>query len=474
MKILIFALILGCGLANATEKLTIDEYLGQVRSRHAGYKSALQNRQGALGRAAQANLITSPRLEGNYQRQRDQALSQDPSFTYDRLDSESYSLGIVQTTTFGLDAKVSYDVGRTSYINPDISMPDGNQISSAKPTLSLTLSLWRNASGRLTKNQIAVATAQAEAERYTSEALMNALIQEAVNAYWNLAIQKEIVEIQKAALKQSQELYNYNLKRSQMNLVDRADTLQARARLESKRLDLQAAIDRERALLRAFNLLRDTFPAEDPGELASFSVDGILKVKLPGKHGNRADIKAAKAQAEASAANYTISAENNRPILNLFGSYSLNGRAANNGSAISDSYYANRPTTAIGLTLSIPLDFSSLEKAQSGALVQAQAAQTAYQQMLSDQEGNWTDLEESILAAQRRVELSEMIVKAESEKIEYERARLREGRTSTYQILLFEQDYIDARLALVRNIGEVVSLINQIRLYDLKEEGGML
>lgn len=61
---------------------------------------------------------------------------------------------------------------------------------------------------------------------------------------------------------------------------------------------------------------------------------------------------------------------------------------------------------------------------------------------------------------------------AQFEKLKYERDRLKQGRTSTYQILLFEQDYINAKLMRVQNASELITLLSQISLYDGKEEGG--
>jgi len=474
MRRFIYIFALGIGCANTAGALTLDAYLKQVRAGHSGYKGARQNRQGARDSATQADLITSFRLESNYQLQRDKQLSQDPSLTYDRLDSEYYSLGVAKTTTFGLDARLSYDVNRLKYVNPDSDIPGGNQASEAMPTLKLTQSLWQNAFGRLSKNQVKAAAAQAEFEKQNSQATMDSLVQRATNAYWNLVLQKEIVEIQKAALKQSQELYNYNVKRSQMKLTDLADSLQSKATLEAKKLDVQTAIDNEEALLREFNLLRNKPPEEDPGALPPLDWNAIANTTLPENYAGRSDVRAAKAQAEASVANYKIAEESNKPLLNLFGSYSRNGRASSNRDAISNSYSANRPTTAIGLTLSVPLDFISLKRAGAGARAQAQGAQGVYQQMVLDQEAGWRDLRERVNAAQRRTVLSEAIVAAQLEKLEYERSRLHEGRTSTFQVLLFEQDYIDARMARVQNVSELVSLLSQVRLYTDTEEGGAI
>jgi len=124
------------------------------------------------------------------------------------------------------------------------------------------------------------------------------------------------------------------------------------------------------------------------------------------------------------------------------------------------------------VNFSVPLDFDLLSKARAGARAQANGAEKIYQQKLRDQEANWQDLNERVKDTQKRVVLSESIIHVQLEKLEYERKRLRDGRTSTYQVLLFEQDYINARLVRVQNASELVSLLSQVRLYDETEEGG--
>jgi hypothetical protein len=41
-------------------------------------------------------------------------------------------------------------------------------------------------------------------------------------------------------------------------------------------------------------------------------------------------------------------------------------------------------------------------------------------------------------------------------------------------VLLFEQDYIDARMTRIQTISEIVSLLSQVRLYNNTEEGGAI
>lgn len=470
-KTILVILLMGSN-ALAEPPLTMDKYLEQVRTSYQGYKGSKDNRAAAEDKSAQADLITAFKIEGSYQNTKDEKLSSSPALTYDRMDLETYSLGVAKTTSFGLDAKLSYDIDQVKYISPSSTIPGGNPLSSSTPTLTLTQSLFQNGFGSKTRAQVDASRAQAIAERENSEANLDSIIQKASVAYWNLVFYREVLSIQKAALEQSEAIYKYNSKRSGMNLTDKADALQSKANFESKKLDLQSAIDNEEIYLRQFNLYRNAPPMENPGVLGPFDWSMISKFKIPESRKDRADVRAAKAQAEADAANYKVVAESYKPVLNVYGSYSLNGRASSYNDAISDSYSANRPTTTVGLTFSMPLDIGSLNKAKSAAKAQVGVSETNYQQKVLDQEASWIDLRARISAVQKRVELSESIVSAQFEKLKYERARLKEGRTSTYQVLLFEQDYINARLAQVQNGSELITLLSQIKLYDGIDEGG--
>ena len=64
------------------------------------------------------------------------------------------------------------------------------------------------------------------------------------------------------------------------------------------------------------------------------------------------------------------------------------------------------------------------------------------------------------------------IENAQKTKLEVERTRLRQGRTTTYQVLLFEQDYSAAALNRVKSAANILALQTQIRLYQTPAEGG--
>ena len=62
--------------------------------------------------------------------------------------------------------------------------------------------------------------------------------------------------------------------------------------------------------------------------------------------------------------------------------------------------------------------------------------------------------------------LSRKIEAAQKAKLENERKLLKQGRTTTYQILLFEQEYSKSMLTTIQTAYQLLSLIADKKLYD--------
>lgn len=464
----LFALLFVAKGSAAAEKMSLSGYLEQVKEKNHLYRSTQEKKEGAARKASEADLLTSPTFFSNATYRSDGKLPQLPLFTYDRLETHNFSLGVSQTTTFGLAAKLAYELDYLSYVNSSLQATAAAQgipltFYDARPVLELSQSLWQNGFGASTRAAGNLIRETSSSERYAAIAEADILLIEAEAAYWRLAFSREIVEIQKAALKHAQAIFDYVHQRDQRNLGDRADTLQAKALLQSRKLELKAAEDEAEIALNHFNTHRNT---EGAIELEAIDWDNLEQRRVPAAFTHRADVKAAEAHAKAVAANVTIQIEKYHPTLDLVGSLALNGRNAELGSALGNSYNSNRPTYAVGLRFALPLDISSLTTAREGALQMEKAAELAYRQKLAEQKTSFDELSTKIASAKERMRLVREIEDAQKTKLDYERVRLRQGRTTTYQILMFEQDFLQAELARTRTAAELLNLFAQMRLYE--------
>ena len=331
--------------------LSLPEYLQEVQVKNGTYRSSVELREASKQIGREADLIFSPSFFTNVEAKRDE--KQGYGSLYNKTESQTYFSGISQSSRYGLQSKLYYSFDDTKYS----SVTSSNRYSDASPVVELSLPVWKNGFGRSDRANEDVTRAQSEQDAWNAENERKVLLINAEISYWKLAVMRELVDIQKSGVEASQAIYDYDTKQAEMNLSDKADVLQAKANLESKRLDLKAAQDIEGAALRSLNAYRNC-DNESP-LVEKINWDRVKTISPVGTDTFeiRADVKAAEAQARAAVANARIKEEDNKPSLNLYVDYAWNGGATRSSDAISDSLSSDRPTTTVGLKFSVPFRY---------------------------------------------------------------------------------------------------------------------
>ncbi|MFM2200500.1 MAG: hypothetical protein RL769_555, partial [Pseudomonadota bacterium] len=103
---------------------------------------------------------------------------------------------------------------------------------------------------------------------------------------------------------------------------------------------------------------------------------------------------------------------------------------------------------------------------QKGARKAMNAQKINYRNEQALQELDWQNLIQNLKNYQENLRLALAIEKSQKNKLEHERNRLKQGRTSTYQILVFEQDFSNAELNTQEIAYKFHELIAQKRFYD--------
>lgn len=460
----------GTGRATAEpsseQTLLLDDYLRQVQTQNRSYRSAVETQTGSRKLEREADLVFSPSIFADAEIQS----NQEPGYQslYSQMDTQSADLGVSYTSPFGLQTKFYYNLSHCLYYLQGAR----DDYSNGSWVAELTLPLLKNGFGRTERANAEATRFQAQADAWNAETTRKSLMISAEIAYWQLAVCRDLVEIQKKALEATQAIYQYNSKRAGMNLTDRADMLQSKADLESKKLTLKSAQDNENAAVRSLNAYRNAASGEAPPALQAIDYAEICNLKIPESHATRSDVRAAEAEAKVSEANASIKEENNKPTLDAYVAYALNGGSETMADAFSQSFGGERPTAIAGIAFSLPLNAAALSDAREGARRQAEAARLAYAQRLKDQESDWEDLTAKLQNAKERLTLSFTIEEAQKQKLDYERQRLKQGRTSTYQVLQFEGDYLSAEYSRAGAAYEVLNLSAQTYYYQPAPEPG--
>jgi outer membrane protein TolC len=311
------------------------------------------------------------------------------------------------------------------------------------------------------------AEAQALASSYNASYQIKATLSQAEATYWRLALSRQVIHVQQEALDRAQKIYNWNFEKARLHLRDHAEVLQAEALAKNRELDLLAARNEERAASRTFNMIRGSSNSEVKEALDDITSEMIAKLQTPNKAPLREDLKAAQQNVRGAIAGANLASEKDLPTLEAFATLSLNGQTDTIATGISDTVgnsFTNRPSQLVGLRFVMPLS-GVRSKALEGWQKEHIAAEKTFDQKLFEQEQSWKDLNESLSDQRKQLDLAFTLEEIQKAKLENERDRYKSGRTTTYQVLLFEQDYLYAELARIRNQAGVLNTIAQMKLF---------
>lgn len=443
--------------SRAGDSLSLSQYLEQVESGNVAIQSSKDASRGAELRSSEATLLYSPQLLINADFSNDHRLNPMFQTAYNKVRNDSYTLGIQQLTPFGLKGGVYYTLLREHYIGAT----NGNVFFEGRPHLEVSLSLIRNGLGSETRAQHAMLESNARATQYGESFKVKAARSEAEAAYIQLASARLLKKVDQASYDRAKEILDWASRRFKTNLGEDSDLYQAQANLEAKKLQLQSSADRERSAARNFNRLR-----EKDDDTVEENVTLPELAQVPTRAQVRDDVRAAQEGAKMAAAQATLGREKNKSTLELYASYARNSRSNTWNSAASDGFGSDRPTTAWGIRFQTPILIGSQMNATEGYGLEKSAAERLVDQKVFDQEVEWKDLTLKLSEAQKRYEIAQSIFEFQKKKALNERSRLKRGRSTTYQTLIFDQDYNFAEAAKIQAQSEVLLIAAKLKTFN--------
>jgi outer membrane protein TolC len=450
------------GHITLAQDLTMEEYLLQVRGSHPGLKGAKEGMHGAEMRLNESSTLFHPKLELSATHEEDEKPYYNTQFNGIKAKSDLYEAAIKQQTPIGLTAKLGYQFLRRDVegVNTNFAQPTSY---TASPMLEVNLPLWRNGFGseiRATRDKI---KAGSQASFYGNRLKFDGIALEAESTYSGLYFARLITIARKNSLDLSKQLLDWMSKRAVNELADDNDLNQARAANEARELEYLKSQNDERRASRAFNSLRGIV-SDSVDEKLAFKSNPVDTSKRSSRLMND-QVRVAEKQKEMARADLRLALENHRPIVNVFGKYSYNSLDAQRDEAMSDAWQDDHPYQAVGATVEVPILFWETKRINDGYRRSLAAADLELQRLYQENERDLADLYANIESSQKLVNLSQKLVETQKRKLEKERQRHRRGRTSLFQVLQYEQEYVQTQLAQLGYQAELVGLTNQLRLY---------
>ncbi|MFC3230868.1 TolC family protein [Marinibaculum pumilum] len=388
-----------------------------------------------------------------------------PQFSRNRDTSDTIS----NTTTWQVNPSVTWNtpLGGSFTFNWSNTGTSANGVNSyaSNPSFSLTLPLLQG--GGIDVNRIPILQARIT-NRNATWGLRSTLISQitsVIQNYRSLIQQSENVKIQQQALERARQQVAVNQALIDAGRMAAQDIVQSNFSLAQNEISLSQArnsLDNARlTLLNQLDLPEDVeiVPTESLDTPAvTLDVDRLFQIALDSNPGYR--------QAQLSLENARLSlesAENNYLwSLNITASGSYTG-TADSTFVPRGAGYQTQDNETIGLTLTIPLN----DQQRDQTLVSARVGMRQQQLALED---NRQSLRTDILNAVRNVEIlyrqlqqSRVALELARQQLETERVKLLNGRSTNFQVLTYENSYVQAQ---VSELQARISYLNALTTLD--------
>ncbi len=447
------------------QTLSLNEYLNAVRDGNDDLNATSIRIKAFKEVEAEANLLYSAQLQASGSYTDDKRPTTSAAFQGNQTKLKSGMLGLVKNTSYGTSMSVSYNVSETEINGASPSLVPQNSFYENYAKAEFSQSLIRNALGSEINARAELLKKSAKGRSLSQEFLTKTLLSEAENLYFQLLISIDSENIQKDSLERAKSIEKYTKSKLKKNLGDKTDYLQAKAALKQRQFEYQMAKDETRRISQLFN----SFIGVDSPVLSKRPIEGELKNLLSFNFNNRAEYRldtlASESNLAAELAQQKLNVEALKPDLKLNASASFYGRRVDLDGTVGDSLSSNNPVYTVGISFTMPMDFRARKKAEGAYRASIIAAQKEYKRIVFEERNNWENLKRQFHEIKRQVEILEDLVVIQKEKLDNEKRQQKRGRSTTFQVLTFEQEYLSAQLRKIQLKSNLANVYSQLKTY---------
>ncbi len=448
--------------------ISAQDYVNQVLANQPALKAQKAQVEAATLDEAQTEVAKSYQLQSTLSSTVDKRPQDSLTNTYDSLTAHSLKTSLSRQFSTGTVAKLSVDLLQTSLDNVTISPQAPKKdlgFVKISPSIEVSQPLWQGKGGKTLSLQEKALRDQTGIQKSILEQRTRGLELAAKAAYYRLSFARDRVSIAKNTLETAEKIQSFVLSKQALNLLEKGDLLQSQALVAGRKLELDDAEMEEKAAALQFNSLRGEPSDSVPDELSSLKSTSVAQLEITPDLENRPEVKVAKAQIELAESSIKLSEDKVSPQLNAFSMHGFQSREdtfANSAKKINDPYY---PVTTIGLTLSMTTDRDLVQASVNSA----KAKKAASEYMLEDARRNLQSEVYGLLDKQKDAinlyNLAKSVEKIQKEKLDNEQKQHRNGRSTTYQLLMFSQDLALAELSRIKAAYNLQMIQAQLAQY---------
>ncbi len=475
----VFAMLMLGVFSKPAFALSLTEFIAQVESGNDDFKARSARAQGAFERAHEDDLVYAPTFFAKTDLFYDKTIKNNPTFQGSLTRVNRYSLGISKVTSFGTRAALSYNLTYTSFKDTSLAFVPQPQYHEGSPRIEVSQQLWGTGWGSVERARTETTSAKALGDSYLDLFQKKRSRIDAIKAYWRLLAAQKMVLIKQNTLERAKELLKWSERRVSLSLVDRTDLLQAKSAFRTREIELELAKNDLKSMVFQFNAARGVLGGGGASEalnlepLEDVDTKHVLELQIPQRGGAREDVLAQEQKLKGIEAYSVLLYEKAKPTLEFKGLYSFNSRKTERDDALRYSFQSTYPLWEFGLELRVPLDFRLNSDLRHAAAHERFAAEADLTRRGFEAEQQWQDLNRQFSEVRALLLASMELEKEQMQKLNHEKSRLTNGRTTFYQVLVFETDYSLARTQVVDLKTRLLSLHADLQMFRSEERAAL-
>ncbi len=418
--------------------MNLESYLQKVKTNNPQAQAFVKSLEAAQSRKLQGDMVLAPALTAKVGYLSDANPSSQPSSLSSKLVAQDYSLGLAKKFSTGTGLSLSSS-------NRDVQLTLPTTVAKSNTNywnMSATQSLWKDGFGYATTLRHQREDWIARAESLGAQVGLEQILVDAEVQFWDWLYLNADHALKVTSLNRANELDVWMKRRFEIGTADKSDYLQIQALVASRQLQKISSEDELKAQeLKIRSLLGGNELLPPLEENLKIPRQVFVGQKL------RLDALASKYEAQTKEVVVNEVKESVKPDLALEASYS------------------SFPTTAVALKLTMPFDDSSISGAINAALYDSESARLKAKRKDEESSLAWSELQRRHKEMSNRIEVTKQLVEVQKSKAAREREKLLQGRTTTFQVINFEQEAQESEVGLLKLHVEQRKLEAQARLF---------
>ncbi len=292
--------------------------------------------------------------------------------------------------------------------------------------------------------------------------------------YWDLVFALREKIIREESVKKAQEFLRWTKNRYANGAAEKVDVLNASTALKIRSLSMQTVQDGIEESFTALKAVLPKLPDLKDWQVISddfFSKRNLENLCLKSDFGTEvtspiyADALVSKTKALQSWIEVEKIRAEGKTDVSAFAEYGQNGIKKEVFPTTREATSFKHQSWTVGLMLTHTLDASLKSDAERAAVLDANAAKTTAQFAEDNSLAEWSLLRDKVNRMESNLTLAKEVQELQVQKTNEERQRLRIGRSTTAQLILFEQETIEARLQVLRILANMRKLEARSRLF---------